>query len=392
MFKTICAFYHTAVFYGGVWFLPYSPGTLAWKLFKNRKGKVSFLKRDLICDTETLMALPKSEASLDEFTTAFSPFIPLLTLNGKSWKLRRKILADGLRKMNLETEFTFHLPPKKGDIYWDIYEALFRIGFRSIFGRPVNESEFKAMYPGIADINRLIKRHAGFPDNTARWKLYHMVVELLAEKNNAFIFADHQEFKALSEIDQVSIIVEDLLTSICIQCTDLICHLVLLYPSFQDAFKNNLDHCINEALRLYPLTDIWTRKSTDQERGWIASLVQLNRNGWDDPDSFNPERWNVKEHPQLISWGFDARVCPATKIGYNLSKRIFQAILSNEQLWIQPASNFKHDRTFPFGCQVWVGEGTKPSSAQWAFKGKWKGRFQQWLFSRLRVLDQGELW
>ncbi|CUI17470.1 hypothetical protein PNK_1864 [Candidatus Protochlamydia naegleriophila] len=392
MLKTIQAFYHTVLFYGGVLFFPFSPGTLAWKLFRNKKGKVRFLKRDLICDTETLMALPKSEASLDEFTTAFSPFIPLLTLNGKSWKLRRKILADGLRRINLDTDVTFNLPPKKGDIYWDVYEALFRIGFSSIFGRQASDFEFEEMYPGIADINRLIKRHIGFPDTAARWRLYHRVVALLAEENKAFIFANHDEFKALSQIEQVSIVVEDLLTSICIQCTDLICHLILLYPSFQDSFKNSLDHCMNEALRLYPLTDIWTRKSTDKERGWIASLVQLNRNGWSHPDCFIPERWRVKEHPQLISWGFDARICPATKIGYNLSKKIFQDIIFKEQLWIQPASNFKHERTFPAGCQVWVGEGEKPSSVQWTFKGKWKNQLQQWIFSRLRVLDQGELW
>jgi len=392
MLKSIQTAYYTSLFYGGVLLFPFSPGTLAWKLFKNKKGKIPFIKRDLICDTETLMALPKSENSLDEFTTAFSPFIPLLTLNGQSWQLRRKILSDGLRKINIDKDFKFNLPLKKGDIYWDVFEIFFKVGFELIFGRSASPVEFNDMYPGIADINRLIKRHTGSPDTCVRWKLYHRVVQLLSEENKNFIFSDSNDFKALSEIDRVSIVVEDLLTSICIQCTDLVCHLLLLYSSFQEPFKTHLDNCINEALRLYPLTDIWTRKPVGQERGWIASLIQLNRNGWSDPDSFKPERWNAKEHPQLISWGFDARSCPATKIGYNLSKRVFQKIISKENLWIQPASNFKHNRTFSEGCQVWIGEGTKPPSLKWKFKGKWKIQLQQWLFSRQRVLDQGELW
>ena len=354
--------------------------------------RLSFIKRDLICDTETLFALPKSESSLDEFTTAFSPFIPLLTLNGLPWKLRRKILSDGLSKINIDKDFRFNLPLKKGDIYWDIFEILFQIGFELIFGRTATPSEFNDMYPGIVDINHLIKRHTGFPNKSVRWKLYHRVVTLLSEKNKKFIFSACNEFKALSEMDQVSILVEDLLTSICIQCTDLICHLLLLYSSFQESFKTNLDNCINETLRLYPLTDIWTRKSREHERAWIASLTQLNRNGWSEPDRFKPERWNLNDLPQLISWGFDARSCPATKIGYNLSKRIFQKILLNENVWIQPASNFKHDRTFSEGCQVWVGEGAKPTSLKWKFNGKWKHQLKKWFFSRLRILDQGELW
>lgn len=392
MFKNLKMVCNTFLFYGGVLLLPFSPGTLAWKLFKNKKGKIPFIHRDLICDVETLNSLPKNDNSLDEFTTAFSPFIPLLTLNGLSWKVRRKILSEGLRKINIDQNFTFNVPLKKGDVYWDFFKILFEIGFELIFGRPINQLEYDEMYPGVADINCLIKRYTGAPNAEARWKLYNRVVILLSEENNKFIFSDSDGFKSLSELDQVSLIVEDLLTSICIQCTDLICHLLLLYTSFKEPFKNNLDNCINETLRLYPLTDIWTRKATKDDRAWIASLVQLNRNGWSDPDRFKPERWNFNDHPPLISWGFDARACPASKIGYHLSKTIFQKVISEKDLWIVAASNFKHDRTFPVGCQVWIGKGEKPDSLKWQFKDKWKNHFQQWFFSRLRVIDQGELW
>ena len=392
MLKSLLSVYDTLLFYGSVLLLLYSPGTLAWKLFKNRKGKISFIRRDLICDTETLMSLSKNENSLDEFTTAFSPFIPLLTLNGQLWKSRRKIVAEGLRKINIDHDFKYDLPLKKGDIYWEIFEIYFHIGFELIFGRTATTLEFEEMYPGIADINRIIKRHTCCQDNNARWRLYHRVVGLLTEENQKFTFSDSLDFKALSEIDQVSIVVEDLLTSICIQCTDLVCHLLLLYPFHEEAFKHNLDNCINEALRLYPLTDIWTRKAEGNERAWIASLVQLNRSGWEDPDHFKPERWDQNDHPPLISWGFDARSCPASKIGYNLSKNFFQSLILDRNRWILPASNFQHSRTFTDGCQVLIGEGRKNPSLKWKFQGKLKNQLKQWFNSRLRVLDQSELW
>jgi len=388
MKKSLQAVYYSCLFYGGVLLLPYSPGTLAWKLFRNKKGKIPLIHRDLICDTQTLMALPKNDCSLDEFTTAFSPFIPLLTLNEQPWKMRRKVLADGLRRMRLDENFSWSLPHKKGDIYWDIYEALFIIGFKLVFGRDPTDEEYAQMYPGIEDINRLIKRQRASADMPARWKLYNQVVKLLREES---IFSGSSDFNALSEIDRVSIIVEDLLTSICIQCADLICHLLLLYQEQKDHFRENLERSIDETLRLYPLTDIWTRKGSEPERGWIASLVQLNRNGWTDPDSFDPSRWDSEGHPPLISWGFDSRSCPATKIGYNLSKKLFEQIIQDETLWIVPAANFTHDRTFLHGCQVWVGVGPQPTKA-WKFPGKWKNELQQWFYTRFRLVDQGELW
>ncbi len=392
MNKRFQQIYYTILFYGSVLLLPFSPGTLAWILFRNRKGKIPFIKRDLICDTDTLYTLPKSDNSLDEFTTAFSPFIPLLTLNGNSWKLRRKLLAEGLHKINVDMNFNFELPFKKGDVYWDFFEKLFIIGFELIFGRPPTQPEFDEMYPGVADVNRLIKRQTGHPDNDVRWKLYHSMLTLLSQENPQFIYHNSAEFKNLTEIDKISLVVEDLLISICIQCTDLICHLLLLYSEFKDPFKTHLDNCISETLRLYPLTDIWTRKQNGSERGWIASLVQLNRNGWEEPDTFKPERWHSNNHPPLISWGFDSRSCPASRIGYNLSKKIFEKVLVNDTIWLSPASNFKHTRTFTSGCQLWIGEGSKPTSLKWNYKGKWKKGFLQWLSSRQRVLDQHELW
>ncbi len=385
MLQKLC---NSCLFYGGVFLLPYSPGELAWKLFRNRKGKVALFHRDLICDTATLMSLPKNERSLDECTTAFAPFIPLLTLNDEAWQIRRKVMADGLRKMHLFPA-GWTIPSKKGDIYWDIYEQLFRIGFQLVFGRGPTDSEYNDTYPGIKDINSIIKRQTPKNDMPSRWKLYNKIAELINEKNDAFIFEGNEGFKALKEVDQVSLIVEDILTSISIQCTDLLCHLLLLYVEHEAAFTENLAHAIDETLRLYPLTDIWTRKG---DHGWIASLVQLNRSGWSDPDRFMPNRWgNGEPHPPLISWGYDSRGCPATKIGYNLTKSLFEKIVSEKGLWMMPAANFTHERTFIHGCQLWVGRGEKPCKS-WNFKGKYRTSFKAWAYSRMRIVDQCELW
>ncbi len=392
MLKPIQKVYNTVLFYGTIFLFPISPGTLAWKLFRNKKGKVPFINRDLICDVQTLNALPKNDNSLDEFTTAFSPFIPLLTLNGIPWKVRRDVLMHGLRNMNIDKALQFKVPIKQGDIYWDVFENFFHIGFQLIFGRKDTKQDFDEMYPGVFDINRIIKRQEGFPNKKARWKLYHHVLKLLSENNNSFIFVHSKEFQDLSEIDKISLVVEDILTSICIQCTDLVCHLILLSSTHREMFESKLDHCINETLRLYPLTDIWARKSYNGERGWIASLIQLNRSGWDDPDTFKPERWDNEDHPQLISWGFDSRSCPASKIGYTLAKRVFQEFFLKENIYIKPASNYVHDRTFASGCQVWIAKDLKSAPMDWKYKGKWKFLGQQWLFNKFRVFNQKELW
>lgn len=389
MLNSLQKIWNTALFYGTLFAFPISPGNLAWKLFRNRKGKVPFVSRDLICDLKTLNSLPKRDNSLDEFTTAFSPFIPMLTLNAMPWKQRRGIFMQGLRKMNIE-DLQFNVPEKKGDIYWDIYENFFHIGFKIIFGRQDTKEDFDAMYPGVYDINRIIKRQEGFQNKKARWRLYHHTLKLISVDNKNFIFSDSKEFQAASELEKVSIVVEDMLTSICIQCTDLVCHLILLSSKNREPFKNKLDNCINEALRLYPLTDIWTRKAYDGQRPWIASLVQLNRSGWEEPDHFKPDRWDTEGHPQLISLGFDSRSCPASKIGYNLSKKVFVDYFLKDDVQIRPASNYVHDRTFASGCQVWVTKNEKPTD--WNYKGKWKSLSQQWLYTKLRVFDQKELW
>lgn len=381
--------YYTVLFYGSALLSTASPGILAWKLFRETKGKIPLLDRDLICDAETLLALPKSDHSLDENTTAFSPFIPLLTLNGSDWKKRRQVMTEGLKKLDIKKPFALHLPLKKGDIYWDIYHNLFHIGFELIFGRKATQHEQDEIYPGIADINRLIKRQQPFGNEPLRQKAYRQVAALIQEERQ-FILRESEVFQSLNEIDQVSLVAEDLMTSICIQCTDLVCHLLLFYASFPEPFKANLDYCIQEALRLYPLTDIWTKKSKGGERGWIASLTQLNRNGWSEPDTFLPHRWE-SDHPPFMSWGFNARGCPASHIGYSLSRAIFMQVLENENIMILPASNFTHERTFPYGCQVWIGKGATPLDP-WKFKGKWKGLFRLWFCNRIRALDQAEFW
>ncbi|CAF1218474.1 unnamed protein product, partial [Adineta steineri] len=51
--------YNTILLYLSVISTLMTPGTVIWKLFGNRKGKICLLNRDLICDSKTLMNLPK---------------------------------------------------------------------------------------------------------------------------------------------------------------------------------------------------------------------------------------------------------------------------------------------------------------------------------------------
>lgn len=379
------------IFYVAAFLFPTSPGMVAWKLFKSKRGKISLIGRDLICDSATLLTLPKNEHSLDEFTNVFKPFVPTFVVNGENWKQRRKALSHAIPKMDLNIDFDINLSSEKGDVYWKIFATLFTVGFELIFGRKPTDQETSLMYPGIVDMNRLVKRQTGIANKEVRDNLYQTVVKLLKENNPQFILFENPDFQLLDELSKVSIVAEDLLTSICIQCTDLTCHLLLLFASYPEEFKKNLDNCINETLRLYPLTDLWTRRGSAQERGWVASLIQLNRSGWDKPEVFFPDRWNSHDHPLLISWGFDTRGCPAKRAGTNLSKTLFLKITDKPNFWIQPASNFKHERTFPNGCQLWLGYGIKPNSLEWKFKGHWKNKFFQWINCQRRLFSQHEL-
>ncbi len=394
--ETIKSIYHTTILYLNVFLGLMTPGTIIWKLFGNRKGKVCLMNRDLICDSETLMNLPKCGKPLDGTTNAFCPFIPTFILdNDQIWKQRREVFsyAHGIiNKRILEKTLQIKLNPKQGNILWEIFEIIFKISFELIFNRSISEEEFNDIYPGLLDINKIIKRFTSKSNLSLRQKSYDRILKLIEQNEKDFIFYNHQTFHQMKEIDRVSLLAEDILLTMSLQCTDLVCHMLLLYSQYPEQFLNDIDNSINETLRLYPLTDLWTRGSDGKQRPWIASLVQLNRNGWTQPDMFIPQRWNQKEHPPLMSWGFHMRRCPAQILATNLSKLVFETIIHTEQFWIQPAANFHHERTFPYGCQVSMGYGNKPNNIeQWKFNNKFRMQLRRWLYEKLRIIDQNEL-
>ena len=238
----------------------------------------------------------------------------------------------------------------------------------------------------------IIKRFTSKPDIRVRDRLYNRTLQLIEANEEDFIFHNHQAFRRMTEIHQVSSVAEDFLITMSVQCTDLVCHMLLLYAEYPEEFEKNIENSINETLRLYPLTDIWTREAYGEERGWIASVVQLNRNGWTQADTFLPQRWDTKQHPPLMSWGFDVRRCPAQKLATNLSKLVFQTIIHTDLFWIVPAANFYHERTFPYGVQVALGYGQKTKNIhQWKFDHKLRMQFRRWLCEKLRMIDQNEL-
>jgi hypothetical protein len=393
--QTIESIYYTIILYLKIFVELMTPGTIIWKLFGNRKGKVCLLNRDLICDSETLMNLPKCGKPLDGFTNAFCPFIPAFVLdNDHIWKQRREVFSFAqsiINKRILEKHVEIQLETKQGNILWEIYEIMFKVSFELVFNRSPTEEEFNDMYPGILDINQIIKRFTSKPNFEVRQKLYDRILKLIQLNEEDFVLFNHQTFQQMKEIDQVSLLAEDILITMSLQCTDLVCHMLLLYSQYPEQFINDIDNSINETLRLYPLTDLWTRESNGKQRGWIASLVQLNRNGWTQPDTFVPQRWNEKQHPPLMSWGFDIRRCPAQKLATNLSILLFENIIQTERFWIQPAANFIHERTFPYGCQVSIGYGNKPTNIhQWKFNNKFQMQFRRWICEKLRIINQNE--
>ena len=373
-----------------------TPGMIIWKLFGNRKGKIHLWGGDLICDSETLTSLPKNSKPLDGFTNALCPFLPTFLLdNNQEWKQRREIFSVGnsiIIERIAQKTMQMKLETKQGNILWDVFERLCRISFELVFNREPTDEEFNDIYPGLLDINQIIKRFVSKPNLNARQKLYDRALQLIEQNEKDFIFHDCPAFFQMSEIHQVSSVAEDFLTTISVQCTDLICHMLLVYSQYPNQFHDNLENALSETLRLYPLTDLWTRESHGNQRPWITSLVQLNRNGWSQPNSFCPQRFETKDHPPLMSWGFDIRRCPAQKLATNLSSLVFETIVNTDQFWIEPAANFQHERTFPYGCQVSIGYGLKPKDAHlWKFSNKFRMQLRRWACEKLRMIDQHEL-
>jgi hypothetical protein len=396
LLSTIKSIYYTILLYFNALSSLMTPGAVIWKLFKNRKGKVSLMGRDLICDSETLVNLPKCGKPLDGYTNALCPFLPTFLLdNDQYWKQRRDVFSHANAIINrriLEKPIEIKLESKQGNILWDIFEIISRYSFELVFNRNPTDDEFNDIYPGLLDINKIIKRFTSTPDLKIRHTFYDRILKLIQINENDFVFSNCKEFHQMNEIHKVSSVAEDFLTTIAVQCTDLVCHMLLLYSHHPDEFHHDIENSINETLRLYPLTDLWTRQSYGNQRGWIASLVQLNRNGWIQPDTFIPERWNSKEHPPLMSWGFDTRRCPAQKMATNISKIVFENIIKTDDFWIELAANFQHERTFPYGCQVSIGYGQKPNNVkQWKFNHKLRMQIRRWLCEKLRMINQNEL-
>ena len=395
LIESLKAFCYTIFIYLSAFVSLATPGTIIWKLFGNRKGKVCLMNRDLICDSETLMKLPKCGKPLDGFTNALCPFLPTFLLdNDQFWRQRRDVFsyAHGIINQRIfDKTFSIKLESKKGNILWDIFKLISKLSFELIFNRIPTEDEFNDIYPGLVDINKIIKRFTSMPDLKVRHKLYDRTLNLIQQNEEGFVFHNHKEFYQMTEIHQVSSVAEDFLTTISVQCTDLVCHMLLLYSQYPTDFHHDMESCINETLRLYPLTDLWTRQPYGNQRGWITSLVQLNRNGWTQPEEFHPQRWLTKDHPPLMSWGFDIRRCPAQKLASNVSSLVFENIIKRD-FWIEPAKNFQHERTFPYGCQVWIGYGEKPIEANsWKFENKLRMQLRRWLCEKLRMIDQNEL-
>jgi len=393
---TIRGLFNGLWLYGHILLEAKSPGEIIWSLFGQTKGKLPIFGRDLVCDWQTMLSLTRTARSTDEKTTAFDPFVPQFKLNDDRWNARRRALRRAF-----DTSYTSRVvggydPIMLGtglvDVYDPVFAACFEVGFNYVFGRPPDSQERNLILPGLVDLNRYIKRQVLHPDRTARETCHRAFAQLIDSPPPGFIFAGCEDFYAMTEEDRVSAVGSDLIFSCSVQPADLVCHmLVLRFAHPADFERYSLEDCMNETLRLFPLSDIYARLPYRNDRGWVASLVQLNRNGWETPDEFRPARWREPGHPPNMAWGVEARKCPASDIGLSMAKGIFEAIVHFPGLSISFPANFKHERTFPFGLPANVNYG---GTVQRPFGQRISiyRHFLRWIIERKRMIEQREIW
>lgn len=396
LINTFKSIWNGSRLYSHIFIRAESPGEIIWDLFGERQGRIPIFGRDLICDWKTLQQMEHTGRSTDENTTALFPFLPQFRLNGEHWQRRRKMLSHAFESHYIERVRQPLLPIHLGQGYMDLYEHFFRIcyqlGFKYIFGRDPKEKESIQILPGLIDLNRYIKRQVYYIDLPARKATYTSILQLIKREEKGFIFTGIKEFADFPEIDQVSATASDLLFSSTVQPADLICHMLLLREANKEEFdRYSVDECLNETLRLFPLSDIYVRVPYQEKRGWIASLVQLNRNGWKEPNRFMPGRWLEKGHQPNMSWGVEARHCPASQVGIAMVKNVYQAVTQDSGFSITLATDFKHERTFPYGIPSFVSYG--PAKVE-SFKipKKRLRLFKRWIIERKRMLEQREIW
>jgi hypothetical protein len=373
-----------------------SPGEIIWEIFGDLKGRRPVFSRDLICDWQTLSSMPRTGRSTDEKTMAFEPFVPQFKLNGEEWNRRRAVLRRAFEPQFVARVLGPYPAPSLGegllDLYVRIFEACFEAGFKYIFGRAASETDRAKLLPGLHDLNCYVKRQVFSINPSVRRLLYDSILSLTSDPSSSgFIFAGREEFYALQEMDRASAIASDLLFSCCVQPADLVSHMLVLRSQFPREFdSSSLDHCMNEALRLFPLSDIYARVPHNGDRAWLASLVQLNSNGWAEPNRFFPQRWESASHPSNMAWGVEARRCPAADVGLAITKGVFSAIAGCTDIQLTFASDFKHERTFPYGLPTLVTHGGVPRSFQ--MPGKTRRLMMRWIIERKRMIEQGEIW
>ena len=175
-----------------------------------------------------------------------------------------------------------------------------------------------------------------------------------------------------------------------VQITEFVCH--TLVPIYRDQeIKNNLqeyvnqlswypewdaiersnylDYVLNESLRLFPLIGKTNRQVTktftsqditfEKDSVLYINYYRNHRLHWDNPETFNPNRWDDKsveatpkqvrkEH--FIPFGTAPRSCPAESFSRNTAKIVILGIL--KYIDLQIPANFVHTRRIPQGVPV----------------------------------------
>lgn len=136
-------------------------------------------------------------------------------------------------------------------------------------------------------------------------------------------------------------------TTAIVQMSDAMCHLIMVLaknPSVQSPIRDNKDdksammHVINETLRLFPLFGIAHRICLDDilvndkliQKGSVVCFdyQAYQRIGIDNPDDFQPKRWEHCPVPNFIPFGVkENRMCPAQGIALISMRKLLQLCL-----------------------------------------------------------------
>jgi len=191
----------------------------------------------------------------------------------------------------------------------------------------------------------------------------------------------------MTDHEVVDHILSGFLASFMIQVNDLVCHTLACLNEHPQHYKlameeirtvfepkehltskkllqfKYLKQCINETMRIFPLNPLLGRVASEdatieaEDKTWnikkdtelIISCTSIQREGWNNPEQFDPARFgpNAEKKGYFIPFGAGPRQCPAANMGMQAAQTILIKVLSS--LDVRVFSGFHHERSLWYG-------------------------------------------